>query len=394
MNSPLYDGAVEVARRLREHNFESYFAGGCVRDELLGIAPKDYDIATNATPEQVAELFRRTVLVGAAFGVVRVLTKAGEYEVATYRKDSTYSDGRHPDQIAYAKTKEEDVARRDFTINALLRDPESGEVVDVVGGREDLAKKLIRAVGDPFERFREDRLRMLRALRFAARFGFAIEGATLAAILHEAKEISVVSVERIVTELEGIFSSTSPAHGYDLLRSTKLWPEVLGFATPSDELRKCWVRLPSVPKEFRPLITWALLVEGTADREDRLRALKLSRSAMRSIENLLRAKSMLANPEQRALHERVRLMLDPEAELYLAYARVLGLPLETWETQRAAVLEQPLANLVNGADLKALGIPAGPRYKELLHAVEIKIFEGELTTRDEALAYLKTLVDQ
>src|SRR5262249_5445077 len=158
----LIEGAREVAKTLRERGFEAYFAGGCVRDLLLGRPPKDVDLVTDALPGEVSAIFKRTVQVGAAFGVVRVLAgPQHEYEIATYRTETEYSDGRRPDRVAYSKSKEEDVHRRDFTINALLMDPVSGEVLDFVGGREDLGKKLIRAVGDPERRFHEDRLRML-----------------------------------------------------------------------------------------------------------------------------------------------------------------------------------------------------------------------------------------
>jgi tRNA nucleotidyltransferase/poly(A) polymerase len=392
MKGLLYDGAVEVARRLRDSGFESYFAGGCVRDAQLGVEPKDYDITTNATPEQIAKIFRRTVMVGAAFGVVRVLLDKREYEVATYRKDSTYSDGRHPDAIAYAKTKEEDVARRDFTINALLFDPFTSHVVDVVGGLEDLGRGVIRAVGDPFERFREDRLRMLRAIRFAARFGFAIEGHTFNAIRREAAEISAVSMERIVTEMDGIFSAKDPAHGYDLLVASGLWAYLPTFQAPNP--RERLARLPLVSKEHRPLIAWAILSEGTADREDRLRELKMSRVALRTVEALVRAKPLLETPASHALHERVRLMQDPDAELMLAYAEVLGLETTLLRELHAQLVASPLANPVNGADLKALGIAPGPHYKELLGKVEIEVFENRIHTREEALAYLEKLVRQ
>ena len=168
----LREGADRVAAILREGGHQAYFAGGCVRDALLGQRPKDYDIATDATPERVAALFRRTVLVGAAFGVVKVLLGRREYEVATFRTEGQYTDGRRPDAVAYATDPEEDVRRRDFTVNALLMDPRDDRVVDYVGGQADLQVGVISAVGDPIERFHEDRLRMLRAVRFAARLGF------------------------------------------------------------------------------------------------------------------------------------------------------------------------------------------------------------------------------
>ncbi len=187
--------AIHVVRELRRHGFQSYFAGGCVRDMLLGLEPTDYDVTTDATPNEVMRIFPETYAVGAQFGVVLVpVPKDGEreivppehphaVEVATFRSDGIYSDGRHPDQVQYSKSPEEDVQRRDFTINGLLMDPLDGDrVLDFVGGRADLDAGIIRAIGDPERRFLEDKLRMLRAVRFAARFGYAIDPPTLAAI--------------------------------------------------------------------------------------------------------------------------------------------------------------------------------------------------------------------
>lgn len=395
--TPLEEGALEVARRLRDASFEAYFAGGCVRDLLRGEPPKDYDLTTNARPEEMAKVFRRTVLVGAAFGVVRVLIgprgePPREYEVATYRKDSTYTDGRHPDQIEYSKSKEEDVVRRDFTINALLMDPFTREVIDVVGGRADLAARVIRAVGDPFERIAEDKLRMLRAVRFAARLGYEIEAATRAAITQEAAAISAVSVERIVTELEGIYSSADPARGYDLLIDTGLWPRVLSFAQPSPRLRQNIARLPEAPKAMRPVLGWALVLEDAGDREEKMRLLKLSRAAMRQIDRLIAAKRLLEQPNAHAEHERVRLILDPDRALFLAYARAIDAHLEPWSRTEEELKERPLPPhaLITGEDLKQLGIPAGRIYKELLSGIEVEVYERRIKTKDEAIAWIKT----
>ena len=195
--------ALEIAKRLRTAGFESLWAGGCVRDELLGIPPKDYDIATSATPDQIRDLFgrRRTLPIGAAFGVVTVLgpRTAGQIEVATFRTDAAYSDGRHPDSVSFT-TAEHDAQRRDFTINGLFYDPIAETVVDYVGGQNDLNLRTIRAIGDPRLRIGEDKLRMLRAIRFAAAFDFTIDPATFAAIQQMAGEILTVSAERIGME--------------------------------------------------------------------------------------------------------------------------------------------------------------------------------------------------
>ncbi|MCK6551919.1 CCA tRNA nucleotidyltransferase, partial [Myxococcota bacterium] len=320
--SALRAGAREVAQKLRAAGYEAYFAGGCVRDVLRGETPKDWDVVTNARPPEVTKLFRRTVQVGAAFGVVRVLIGGDrEYEVATYREDGGYTDGRHPDEVRYSTSKEEDVERRDFTINALLMDPETGEILDFVGGRRDLDARLIRAVGAPDARFGEDRLRMLRAIRFAARFGYAIEAETLAAIHRHASAIDAVSIERIVTELEGIFDARDPAHGFDLLVSTGLFQAVLPKIDVADAAVRATLRerLARLPDELGPgeraEVAWAALwdLAKTDDLEADLRALKLSKRALRDIQRLLEKKGILVAPERARTYERMRLLVDDTA---------------------------------------------------------------------------------
>src|SRR5262245_32603046 len=186
--------AADIVRRLRAAGFESYLAGGCVRDRLLGREPGDYDVATAAPPEAVRRLFRRTVAVGAKFGVILVLEDGAQFEVATFRSDDAYVDGRRPSAVHFA-TPDADAHRRDFTVNALFQDPLSGDVIDFVGGLADLDAGVIRAIGDPTARIREDRLRMLRAVRLAARFGFTIEPATHAAIVAAAPSVTDMAAE-------------------------------------------------------------------------------------------------------------------------------------------------------------------------------------------------------
>src|SRR5262245_38454690 len=201
--------ATDVVRRLRQSGYEALWAGGCVRDELLGLAPDDYDVATSARPEDVVRTFRKTVEVGASFGVVEVIGPRrpdGSYpkvQVATFRSDGAYVDGRRPESVVFSSA-EEDAARRDFTINGMFLDPLDGRVIDYVGGQADLQARVLRAIGDPRARFREDKLRLVRAVRFAARFGFPIEPETAAAVREMAAEITVVSAERIAEELRKI----------------------------------------------------------------------------------------------------------------------------------------------------------------------------------------------
>lgn len=414
--SLLRAGAHRIAAKLRARGFEAYFAGGCVRDLLRGEAPKDFDVVTNARPEEVRGIFRRTVEVGAAFGVVRVLIDARAYEVATYRKDLRYSDGRHPDRIEYSTSKEEDVERRDFTINALLLDPDTGEIFDRVGGREDIERRVIRAVGDPHERFAEDRLRMLRAVRFAARFGYEIEPKTMDAIRQHAGAIGAVSIERIVMELEGIFLSADPARGFELLISTGLLAGVLPFlsdASPPalDGLRERLERLPPIAAalddERRVAVAWALAFdsvhrEDASDRaderreiEDRLRGFKLSRNQMRRVLGVIDARRVLIDPERYARAARVRIAIDPEVDAHLAFVRArLGsdaLAARVWASEIEALANDPLPQrpLVTGEDLKILGLEPGPGFKAILSALEDEIFERRIKTRKEALAWVR-----
>ncbi|MGC2739507.1 MAG: CCA tRNA nucleotidyltransferase, partial [Candidatus Acidiferrales bacterium] len=224
--------AEQICTTLRTAGYQAYLVGGCVRDILLHREPADYDVATNATPERVEQIFPNSLTVGAQYGVVVVTTETHEgtrvqVEVATFRSDVGYSDGRHPDAVVYAKSAEEDVKRRDFTINGLLLDPQTSEVLDYVSGRDDLRAGIIRAIGHAEERFREDKLRMLRAVRFAARFGYSIEPETLRAIQKLAPEIAQVSAERVRDELTKLLTEGAARRGFELLDETGLLPQVL-----------------------------------------------------------------------------------------------------------------------------------------------------------------------
>ncbi|MCC8181276.1 MAG: HD domain-containing protein [Planctomycetes bacterium] len=233
--------AMRIIDALRSAGHTAYFCGGCVRDALMGRPPKDYDIATSAAPDAVEKLFSRTVPVGRNFGVMIVVAEDGEnYEVATFRSDGGYVDGRHPDSIHFA-SPQEDAQRRDFTINALFYDPSADAVIDYVGGRDDIAAKLIRTVGSPRQRFSEDKLRLLRAIRFAARTGFSIETATFSAIRQLAGEVGIVSPERIAAELESMLLGGASRAAFALLKQTGLLATVLpevdalaGVAQPPD----------------------------------------------------------------------------------------------------------------------------------------------------------------
>ncbi len=219
--------ANSVCATLLQHGHQALLVGGCVRDILLHREPTDFDVTTDATPDRVMQLFPGSVGVGAQFGVVLIPKDGIKVEVATFRSDLGYSDGRHPDQIVYAKTAEEDVARRDFTINGLLMRHDTNEVLDYVGGQADLREGVIRAISDPVRRFTEDKLRMLRAIRFAARFDFQIEANTFAAIKTLAPEIRVVSAERIREELTKLLTEGAARRGFELLDQSGLLKEIL-----------------------------------------------------------------------------------------------------------------------------------------------------------------------
>ncbi len=232
--------AVEVVDQLRAQGFQAFWAGGCVRDQLLQRRPKDFDVATNAVPEEIRRVFgrRRTLAIGAAFGVITVLglPEAGQVEVTTFRRDAEYRDGRHPDRVEFS-SPEEDAQRRDFTINGMFYDPLAEQVIDYVGGQEDLRAGIVRAIGDPQARFREDKLRMLRAVRFASIFDFELEAATLAAIQEMAAEVTVVSAERIAGEIEIMLEEHGRARAVRLLRETGLLAAVLPELVESGEWR-------------------------------------------------------------------------------------------------------------------------------------------------------------
>jgi poly(A) polymerase len=226
-SSELLDTAKEVVSELRNAGHKAYCVGGCARDTLLKIAPKEYDITTSATPEEVSKIFPHTVPIGVTFGVILVIIGQYKFEVATFRKDQSYSDGRHPDSVTYSTLEQEDVLRRDFTINGMLYDPIEEEVIDHVGGIDDLENKIIRTIGDPYERFNEDKLRMMRAVRFNSRYNFELDLNTFKAIEKLAPEITQVSSERIRDEIIKIITQKNPGYGLKMLSECGLLKYVL-----------------------------------------------------------------------------------------------------------------------------------------------------------------------
>src|SRR3989304_3313080 len=252
--SPMRDRAVEMVKALREAGFRAYWAGGCVRDLVMGHEPQDYDVATDARPEQVMKLFPKTVPVGVSFGVVKVLLGNDEFEVATFRSDGRYLDGRHPVEVHFAGEKE-DAQRRDFTLNGMFYDPVKEQVIDHVGGQRDIKAGIIRTIGSPLDRFSEDKLRLLRAVRFSARFGYTIEPQTGVAIRDLAAQITQVSAERIRDEMEKMLTGPHPAGSIRLLHQTGLLKVVLPEAAAMEGVEQ--------PKEFHPegdVLTHTLLM--------------------------------------------------------------------------------------------------------------------------------------
>jgi len=435
--SRLYSVAVSIVRKLRQKGFIAYFAGGSVRDALLGKAPKDIDIATNARPEDVSVLFPRTIAVGVQFGVQRVLEEGFEFEVATFRSDGRYVDGRHPLDVRFA-TPEEDAARRDFTINGMFYDPVDGKLIDFVGGRQDLGRGIIRAIGVPAERFREDRLRLLRAIRFGAHLEFQLEADTWAALNRAAKEIIVVSPERIRDELVKILEDPRRLRGFELLDQSGLLaailPEVEGlkgceqpeqFHPEGDVFVHTRKMLGLLGPEASGLQALAVLLHDigkpftrsfdvTENRirfngHDRLGAemaesvmarLRFSRQEIEVVVEAVRNHMIFKDVQQMRAAKLKRFMARPNFNVELELHRVdcAGShgDLENYRflvNKREEFANEPLIPppLVRGDDLLRLGMTPGPRIGELLHAIQTAQLEGEIKTRSQAIELLKTL---
>lgn len=402
------DFAAEIVSRLRGEGHETYWAGGCVRDELLGRTPADYDVATAATPEVVRNVFgrRRTLAIGAAFGVITVLgpKRAGQVEVATFRTDAAYTDGRHPAGVTFCSARE-DAKRRDFTINGLFLDPHSGEVHDFVGGREDLAAGIVRAIGVPTMRFGEDHLRMLRAVRFTAFFDFVLDGETRAAIERMAHLVAAVSPERIAAELRAMASRVGRRRALELLDETGLAREVLPEVAPSDAgTRRAWQEAARIVAALdEPALPQALCALA-ADRDlailDAVAArLRLSNQEMKTAAWLHAAVRELdeTDPARRSWSAVQPWVADPRSRLLadLLRARAAcgrGVPAAAaWFT---AQVERPRHEtdpppLVTGTDLLAAGVPPGPAVGEALARIRALQLDGAIATKDEALAAVR-----
>jgi len=414
--------AAEVVRRLRDAGYQSLWAGGCVRDRLMGRAPKDYDVATNATPDEVRRLFgrRRTLAIGAAFGVVVVLGPkgAGQVEVATFRCDAPYSDGRHPDEVTFS-TAEEDAQRRDFTINGLFFDPLAGKVIDYVGGVDDLTNGIVRAIGDPQARIAEDKLRMLRAVRFAAAFDFELDGETLAAVQQSAPRISVVSAERIATELRQMLVLPQRARAVRLLATSRLLEEILPEARSLDppcaerDAAVCqggepgdspWCRAlavlerlhePTFPQSLAAILREIESPAGPPLKviEDICRRWRLSGDEIRQTVYLLEHEGTIRRASRIAWPQLQRLLVTDGIDQLLGFAEAVasvtgGSTGEIDYCREKLALPPEQLNpppLLTGDDLINHGIPPGKIYKTLLDAVRDAQLEGRIANRQQAL---------
>jgi poly(A) polymerase len=449
--APLPDAkqhATDIVRTLRERGHQAYFNGGCVRDLLLGREPADYDVATDATPQQVMQIFPRTLAVGEQFGVVLVpvlpseppLTgegarrSIGAVEVATFRSDVGYSDGRHPDEVRFTNDPREDVQRRDFTVNGMLLDPLTGAILDFVGGRADLKAGIIRAIGEPERRFSEDKLRMLRGVRFAARFDYQIDPATFSAIKRLAPQIHQVSQERVRDELNKMLTEGRAQHSFQLLDESGLLREVLpeisamkGVEQPpqyhpeGDVFVHTLLLLDKLPAGSSKTLAWGALLHDVGKpptfrvAPDRIRfdghvevGVKMAAEICRRlrfsndetdqilalVDNHMRFGDVL-RMKQSTLKRFLRLRaFDEHLELHRIDCLSSHGLLDAYDYASEQLHSMPAEAirpepLITGRDLIDAGYEPGPRFKEILAAVEDAQLEGRLATREAAMEYVR-----
>lgn len=439
----IYNSAVDIVSTLNKNGFETYFAGGCVRDMIMGITPHDYDIATSAIPEQIMKLFKRTIPIGVSFGVVNIIHNNFQFEVATFRADGLYSDGRRPDSVNFCNAQG-DVNRRDFTINGMLYDPLKDEIIDHVGGEKDIKDKLLRAIGNPTERFTEDHLRMIRGARFAARFSYKIEEKTKEAIKDQAEKIERISAERIREEFDKGLTSNNPHEFIRILDELNLlqtiMPEVSNmkgvkqpenFHPEGDVFVHTLLALSKLNKPTWELAMATLLHDiakpvtftqeikpnGELDRirftqHDnigaimtdkicrRLKASKYSRElimwlvkkhlSIKDIQNMRKStlKRLFANPGYAELCELYRIDTLSSTNDLTDYNFCLA---KYDELSHEQVNPKPL---VNGYDLIKMGLKPGPLFTKILSNVMEQQLEEIISSRDEALALTKELVNK
>jgi len=428
--------ANSICEALRRSGFQALLVGGCVRDLLLGREPADYDVTTDATPDQVMELFPESVAVGAQFGVILIPREELKVEVATFRSDIGYSDGRHPDRVVFSKTAQEDVQRRDFTINGLLMRHDTGEVLDYVDGQADLRAKVIRAIGEPDRRFTEDKLRMLRAVRFAARFGFEIVPDTFNAVRRHVNEIGQVSPERLRDELSKMLTEGAARRAFELLDETGLLQQVLpeiaamkGVEQPPQYHPEgdVWIHtrlmLEGLPAGVSPTLAWGVLLHDvgkppsfksaseTGDRirfdghvdvgvrmaEEICRRLRFSNEDTEQILVLVDNHMRFKDVESMRASTLKRFVRLPHFDEHLALHRLDCLSshgnLDSYNLVRRFIAETPSEQvrperLITGDDLQAMGFRPGPVFSQILGSLEDAQLEGQVKTREDAAQFV------
>jgi poly(A) polymerase len=441
----LKDFAISIVRRLRDHDHKAYFVGGCVRDLLLGREPADYDVSTSAIPDEVMSIFPETYAVGAQFGVVLLPPPAKEVasdtppgsqavEIATFRSDIGYTDGRHPDQVRFTKDPQEDVERRDFTINGMMLDPINGEVLDFVGGRKDLEAKIIRAIGDPERRFGEDKLRMLRAIRFAARFGYVIEPKTFAATQKLAPRIDQVSRERVRDEMTRMLTEGHARQAFLLLDASGLLHEVLPeieamkgveqppqFHPEGDVFVHTLLLLEKLPQPCPPTLAWGSLLHdvgkpptfrvapdrirfdnhvnvGVKMAEAICRRLRFSNSDIDQIMALVDNHMKFGQADRMSEATFKKFVRLPRFEEHLELHRLdcessfRNLTSYHFVRGKLASMSPEVVrpkSLMTGEDLIGAGYSPGPRFKEILSAIEDGQLDGRLQTKESAMEFVR-----
>jgi len=387
--------AIKIVKQLQRNGYQALLAGGCVRDMLLGRRASDHDVATDAPPEEVIRLFKRTLKVGAKFGVVIVLMNRQQVEVATFRTETGYTDGRHPGEVKFA-TAAEDAGRRDFTINGMFYDPLHDEVIDYVGGQGDLEQRIVRTIGDAGERFAEDYLRMLRAVRFSTQLGFAIEPATWAAVCRHAKKITGISGERIAIELEAILVNPNRATGTTMLIESGLADAIFGGLSAEEKSSAVSVLRHLRKKVGFPLGLAAFFAGCPAEAAlQKCRILKLSRNQTRHLKFLLAnrgklldyqmsladLKKILAQPYFWDLYELQRAIQKTVAEGRQSLAPLTKLRRRIRELGDVELRPKPL---LDGHELMRLGAVPGPTLGQLAEEMYTAQLEGVVRTPAEA----------
>ncbi|MFQ5682609.1 MAG: CCA tRNA nucleotidyltransferase [Candidatus Binatia bacterium] len=425
--------AISIVRCLRDGGYEAYLAGGCVRDELLGNVPEDYDITTDARPESIQKIFAHTTAVGKQFGVILVVLDGEPFEVASFRYDGPYLDGRRPSHVRFASLKE-DVFRRDFTINGMLYDPIADRVIDLVGGKADLNHRLVRAIGDPGERFREDRLRMVRAVRFAAGLGFRIEESTFRALQQQAATITRISWERIGEEITRILTEGGAKRGFEILDKTNLLkvllPEIETMKgveqspdyhpegdvfvhtllmlshmhNPTESLAYgCLLHDIAKPvcikKESGRITFYGHTEKGAEMAVEVMKRLKRSRAVWETTAYLVKNHLRHVQTPEMRLSTLKRFLGEEGVEELLELARIDALSangdLRYYDfcKRRMAELRKEQIHpepLLRGRDLIAMGLSPGPLFQTILKRVEEAQLEGEISTKEQAADWVKS----